>query len=203
MNTRNIFLFVICALSGLPGLLLAPRAEAAEALPIVRLETNLGNIDMELYPAYAPITVGNFLRLVDDGFYDGLIFHRVIANFMVQAGGFDAEMNRREDPVTIFNESRNGLLNRKRYVAMARLDDPDSAGTQFFINVRRNSNLDGSMKAPGYAVFAKVIGGWDVVHEIELSDTGIKAGMAAVPDTSIVIRQASRLGSTDAAATAN
>ena len=201
MNTRNIFLFVICALSGLPGLSLA--AEAAQALPIVRLETNLGNIDMELYPAYAPITVENFLRLVDDGFYDGLIFHRVIANFMVQAGGFDAEMNRREDPVTIFNESRNGLLNRKQYVAMARLDDPDSAGTQFFINVRRNSNLDGSMRAPGYAVFAKVIDGWDVVQEIELSDTGIKAGMAAVPDTPIVIRQATRLGSTDAAAAAN
>ena len=201
MNTRNIFLFVICALSGLPGLSLA--ADAAQALPIVRLETNLGNIDMELYPAYAPITVGNFLRLVDDGFYDGLIFHRVIANFMVQAGGFDAEMNRREDPVTIFNESRNGLLNRKQYVAMARLDDPDSAGTQFFINVRRNSNLDGSMRAPGYAVFAKVIDGWDVVQEIELSDTGIKAGMAAVPDTPIVIRQATRLGSTDAAAAAN
>lgn len=198
MNTRNIFLFVICALSGLPG-----AADAAQALPIVRLETNLGNIDMELYPAYAPITVGNFLRLVDDGFYDGLIFHRVIANFMVQAGGFDAEMNRREDPVTIFNESRNGLLNRKQYVAMARTDDPDSAGTQFFINVRRNSNLDGSMRAPGYAVFAKVIDGWDVVQEIELSDTGIKAGMAAVPDTPIVIRQATRLGSTDAAAAAN
>ncbi|MCZ6712078.1 MAG: peptidylprolyl isomerase [Gammaproteobacteria bacterium] len=203
MNTRNIFLFVICALSGLPGFSFAPQAEAAEALPIVRLETNLGNIDMELYPTYAPITVENFLRLVDDGFYDGLIFHRVIANFMIQAGGFDAEMNRREDPVTIFNESRNGLLNRKQYVAMARLDDPDSAGTQFFINVRRNSNLDGSMRAPGYAVFAKVIGGWDVVQEIELSDTGIQAGMAAVPDTPIVIRQATRLGSTNDDVAAN
>ncbi len=193
MMTRSIFLFAISALAGLPDCAFAGQAEAAEALPRVRLQTSLGNIDLELYPAYAPITVENFLRLVDDGFYEGLIFHRVIANFMIQAGGFDSEMNRRDEPGTIVNESRNGLLNRKKYVAMARLSDPDSAGTQFFINVARNESLDGGRATPGYAVFGKVIGGWNVVTEIELSDTGMKAGMADVPETPIVIKQATRL----------
>jgi peptidyl-prolyl cis-trans isomerase A (cyclophilin A) len=203
MNTRIIFLFLVAAaLAGLAGHALAQDAEAAkaEAPPRVRLETSLGNIDLELYPEYAPITVENFLRLVDAGFYNGLIFHRVIANFMIQTGGYDAEMNYRDEPGTIVNESSNGLLNRKQYLAMARLSDPDSAGTQFFINVRRNPNLDASRGKPGYAVFGKVIGGWDVVEEIELSDTGIKAGMPAVPDTPIVIKQATRLGATVPAA---
>jgi peptidyl-prolyl cis-trans isomerase A (cyclophilin A) len=130
---------------------------------------------------------------VDDEFYNGLIFHRVIANFMIQAGGYDAEMTYRNEPGTIVNESANGLLNRKGYLAMARLADPDSAGAQFFINVRRNPHLDGKRGAPGYAVFGKVVAGWDVVEEIELSDTGIKAGMPAVPDTPILINQAIRL----------
>jgi cyclophilin family peptidyl-prolyl cis-trans isomerase len=197
MNTRIIFLFALSALIGLSGSAFAADDDAgaqAAALPQVRLETNLGNIDFELYPEYAPITVANFLRLVDDDFYDGLIFHRVIAGFMVQAGGFDSQMSYREESATITNESLNGLLNRTQYVAMARLSDPDSAGSQFFINVGRNENLDGRRGRPGYSVFAKVIGGWDVVQEIEQAKTGTKDGMSDVPDTPIVIKQAIRLG---------
>jgi len=193
MITRSVFLFLAFAMGVQPGALCAAEPDQAAPPPQVRLETSVGNIDIELYPRYAPITVANFLRLVDDGFYDGLIFHRVIANFMIQAGGFDAQMQAREPPSTIVNESPNGLLNRKQYVAMARQDDPDSAAAQFFINVRNNPHLDGARGQPGYTVFGKVIGGWDVVQEIELADTSIKNGMAAVPDAPIVILKARRL----------
>jgi peptidyl-prolyl cis-trans isomerase A (cyclophilin A) len=191
MMTRILFLLTVFALWAFsePGF--------ADDPPRVRLETSLGNIELELYPDRAPITVANFLQLVDDGFYQGLIFHRVIANFMIQGGGFDSQMGYHEAPATIVNESSNGLLNRKRYVAMARTDHPDSAGAQFFVNVRRNPHLDGKRGAAGYAVFGKVIEGWDVVEEIELSDTGIKAGMPAVPDTAIVINSATLLNPPD------
>ncbi|MDH3641194.1 MAG: peptidylprolyl isomerase [Gammaproteobacteria bacterium] len=191
MNIRTKLLYTLLVIAYLPGWTFAEEAQAAN--PQVRLETSLGTIDIELYPEFAPVTVENFLGLVDDDFYNGLIFHRVIANFMIQAGGYDSDMNYRNEPGTIVNESANGLLNRKGYLAMARLTDPDSAGAQFFINVRRNPHLDGKRGAPGYAVFGKVTAGWDVVEEIELSDTGIKAGMPAVPDTPIVINRAIRL----------
>jgi peptidyl-prolyl cis-trans isomerase A (cyclophilin A) len=137
--------------------------------------------------------VTNFLRLVDDGFYDGLIFHRVIANFMIQTGGYDAGMNEREPPGTVPNESFNGLRNRTGTLAMARLEDPDSADAQFFINVNDNAHLDAAPGVPGYTVFGRVIAGMDVVTDIELADTGIRAGMAAVPETPIVLERAERL----------
>ena len=176
----------------------AAGAAANDPEPKVRLTTSLGNIDVLLFPDRAPLSVANFLRLVDDGFYDGLIFHRVIANFMIQAGGFDAEMNYREAPGTVANESFNGLKNRKFRLAMARQNDPDSAGAQFFINVRNNPHLDAKSRQPGYSVFGEVIDGQDVVQEIELVDTanftmddGSK--MAAVPETPVVIIEATRL----------
>lgn len=167
---------------------------AGEAqVPKVRLLTTLGTIEVELYPDHAPATVENFLQLVDDGFYDGVIFHRVIANFMIQAGSFDAHMRPREAPRTVPNESFNGLLNRKGYLAMARADDPDSAAADFYINVAANEHLDAGPGKPGYTVFGRVIAGWEAVEEIELSDTGIRAGMPAVPDEPIVILEASRI----------
>ena len=176
----------------------AAGAAANDPEPKVRLTTTLGNIDVVLFPDRAPLSVANFLRLVDDGFYDGLIFHRVIANFMIQAGGFDAEMNYRDVPGTVANESFNGLKNRKFRLAMARQNDPDSAGAQFFINVRTNPHLDATSRQPGYSVFGEVIDGQNVVQEIELVDTanftmddGSK--MAAVPETPVVIIEATRL----------
>lgn len=166
--------------------------------PTVRLTTTLGDIDIALYPERAPLTVANFLRLVDDGFYDGLIFHRVIANFMIQAGGYDAQMNYREPPATVANESFNGQRNRKYRVAMARQSHPDSADAQFFINVNNNSHLDARPGEPGYSVFGEVVAGHDVVEEIELADTvnfdaGDGVRMAGVPETPIVITRAIRL----------
>jgi cyclophilin family peptidyl-prolyl cis-trans isomerase len=176
-----------------------PAAEETES-PKVRLTTTLGDIDIALYPERAPVTVANFLRLVDDGFYDGLIFHRVIANFMIQAGGYDEQMNYREPPATVPNESFNGLRNRKYRLAMARQSHPDSADAQFFINVNNNSHLDARPGEPGYTVFGEVIAGHDVVEEIELTDTinydaGDGVRMAAVPETPIVITAAARLPS--------
>jgi len=166
--------------------------------PKVRLTTTAGNIDIALYPERAPLTVANFLRLVDDGFYDGLIFHRVIANFMIQGGGYDAQMNYREPPATVANESFNGMRNRKYRIAMARQSHPDSADAQFFINVNNNTHLDARPGEPGYTVFGEVIAGHDVVEEIELADTinydaGDGVRMAAVPETAIVITHAARL----------
>ncbi len=196
------YLLMILLLS-LSGAIDAAAQDAAGAAvndpePKVRLTTTLGDIDVLLFPDRAPLSVANFLRLVDDGFYDGLIFHRVIANFMIQAGGFDAEMNYREAPGTVANESFNGLKNRKFRLAMARQNDPDSAGAQFFINVRTNPHLDATSRQPGYSVFGEVIDGQDVVEEIELVDTanfslddGSK--MAAVPETPVVIIEATRL----------
>jgi len=166
---------------------------AAADNPKVRLTTNLGNIDIELYPEKAPHSVANFLDLVDTGFYDGLIFHRVVAGFVIQAGGYDEKLTYRSPPRTVPNESSNGLPNRKYSVAMARLNDPDSADTQFFINLKHNTNLDGSRVEPGYTVFGQVIAGMDVVHEIELLDTHIEAGMAGVPEQDAIITRARRL----------
>ncbi len=179
-------------------LCVATAAFAAEPVepagnPLVRLETSLGNIDIELYPDKAPKSVSNFLALVDDGFYDGLVFHRVVAGFVIQAGGYDANLTYRDPPGTVDNESRNGLSNRKYSVAMARLADPDSADTQFYINVKDNPHLDGSRVTPGYTVFGQVIAGKEVVHEIELVDTHLEAGMAGVPETDVVIVHARRL----------
>ncbi|MFU8813970.1 MAG: peptidylprolyl isomerase [Pseudomonadales bacterium] len=165
----------------------------AETDPRVRLVTTSGTIDVQLFPDKAPQTVANFLRLVDDGFYDGLIFHRVIANFMIQTGGYDAAMNYREAPASVPNESFNGLRNRPGKLAMARLADPDSADSQFFINVNHNTHLDAAPGQPGYTVFGQVVAGMDVVTDIELSDTGRQAGMAGVPETPIVVERAKRL----------
>lgn len=171
----------------------AVSAADEEAAPRVRLTTSVGVIDLELLPDRAPRTVANFLRLVDDGFYDGLIFHRVIANFVIQAGGYDAAMAYREPPGTVANESFNGLKNLRGTVAMARLADPDSADSQFFINVNDNAHLDATPGQPGYTVFARVVDGMDVVTDIELVDTGRRAGMVGVPEAPVVIESARRL----------
>lgn len=192
---------LLCVLIlGLQGGVAAQAEEAQEetAKPKVRLSTTLGDIDLALFPDRAPLTVANFLRLVDDGFYDGLIFHRVIANFMIQAGGHDAEMHYRDPPATVPNESFNGLRNRKFRIAMARQSDPDSADAQFFINVSNNTHLDAKPGTPGYTVFGEVIAGHEVVEQIELADTvnfdlGDGTRMAAVPASPIVITKATRL----------
>ena len=170
----------------------AASGESDEA-PIVRLDTSAGTIDIQLFPEKAPLTVANFLQLVEQNFYDGLTFHRVVANFVIQAGGYDAAMQQREPPRTVANESFNGLTNRRGTVAMARLADPDSADAQFYINVNDNAHLDAQPGKPGYTVFGKVIAGMEAVTDIELSDTGVRDGMVGVPQQPIVINSLRRL----------
>jgi peptidyl-prolyl cis-trans isomerase B (cyclophilin B) len=168
-------------------------AQAQEKNPMVLLETSLGNIKIELYRDKAPITVENFLRYVNDRFYDGTIFHRVIPDFMIQGGGFDQEMRQKPTRPPIKNEADNGLKNQAGTVAMARTSVVDSATSQFFINTKDNPFLDhrdNSAAGYGYAVFGKVVEGMDVVHKIEHVKTGPRAGHRDVPLEPVVIRSA-------------
>ena len=159
----------------------------ARTIPGVSLVTNKGAIEIELLPKFAPKHVANFLSLVEEEFYVGLVFHRVIPNFMIQAGGYDGDLNYKASERRVENESFNGLKNKRLTLAMARLNDPDSADTQFFINVRDNPHLDAQPGQPGYTVFGKVVDGLDVIETIELTDTHLRMGMVAVPEETIII----------------
>lgn len=157
--------------------------------PLVAMETTAGRIVIELYPWLAPLSVENFLAYVEDGFYDGLIFHRVMPEFVIQAGGYDIEMNQREPGAVIRNESDNGLRNVRGTIAMARFSPPHSASSQFYINVFDNRQLDhrGVTNGWGYAVFGSVRDGIEVVDSISMVKTGVIAGMADVPLEPVVI----------------
>jgi cyclophilin family peptidyl-prolyl cis-trans isomerase len=159
--------------------------------PRVELVTSQGSMVLELDPVKAPITTENFLRYVRDGHYDGLIFHRVIAGFMAQAGGYDAEFAERETREPIQNESRNGLSNERGTIAMARTNDPHSASAQFFINLVDNHRLDGAPGRWGYAVFGRLTEGLDVLDEIGALPTGRGGPFPTdVPVRPVVIEQA-------------
>lgn len=167
-------------------------AQGDEKHPVVVLETSMGPISIALYPDKAPITVANFLKYVDDGFYDNLVFHRVIPGFMIQGGGMDEKMVEKKDGVRarIKNESSNGLSNVRGTIAMARTSDPNSATCQFFINHGDNANLDNA--GGGYTVFGKVIGGMDVVDKIAKVETTSKGFHENVPVQAVVIKSAKR-----------
>ncbi|KXS53543.1 MAG: peptidyl-prolyl cis-trans isomerase B [Marinobacter sp. T13-3] len=160
---------------------------------MILLQTNLGDIKLELDYDKAPETAKNFEQYVRDGFYDGLIFHRVIPNFMVQGGGFEPGMQPRKTREPIQNEADNGLSNKAGTIAMARTMDPHSATAQFFINVEDNGFLDHSGKNAegwGYCVFGKVVEGMDTVNKIRASRTTMTAGHQDVPQQDIVIEKA-------------
>jgi peptidyl-prolyl cis-trans isomerase B (cyclophilin B) len=160
---------------------------------LVKLSTNFGDITLELNAEKAPITVANFLKYVEDGFYDGLIFHRVIDGFMVQGGGFDANMKQKSTLEPIKNEANNGLSNDRYTIAMARTSIPDSASSQFFINVADNGFLNHTAPTPsgwGYCVFGKVVEGMDVIDKIKSVKTTSRAGHQDVPVDPVVIQQA-------------
>lgn len=163
---------------------------AEETNPLVRLETNRGAIELEIYVDKSPITAKNFLDLVAENHYEGLIFHRVISGFMIQGGGFDRDMKQKMVASTIKNESFNGVSNSMGTISMARTDAPDSASAQFFINVADNTFLDAKGTQAGYAVFGKVVEGMEVVHDIEASETGNEAGYKNVPIEKTIIHSA-------------
>ena len=150
---------------------ISARSEDAQN-PKVLIQTTDGDITIELFADKSPITVENFLRYVDEGHYDGTVFHRVIPNFMIQGGGFTAALEEKATHEPIVNESRNKLHNTRGTLAMARTSDPDSATAQFFINQRSNLRLDWSPGNDGYTVFGEVTEGMQVVDIIALSDTG-------------------------------
>ena len=166
--------------------------KALSANPQVLIETSLGNIVVELYPEKAPKTVANFLNYVNSGFYKDTIFHRVMNHFMIQGGGFKADMSEKPTSEPIINEAANGLTNEVGTIAMARTSDPDSATAQFFINLENNVALNYQGPEPdliGYCVFGRVLKGMDVVREIGITPTINVGPFYNVPKTAIVIHQ--------------
>jgi peptidyl-prolyl cis-trans isomerase B (cyclophilin B) len=164
-----------------------------KANPMVRLTTNYGELEIELYKSKAPVTVDNFLRYVKEGFYDGTIFHRVIPNFMNQGGGFEPGMKQKQTHSPIENEADNGLKNERGTLAMARTNDPHSATSQFFINTKDNDFLNHTGKSPqgwGYAVFARVTKGMETVDKIAAVPTGNVGMHGDVPKDDVVIQKA-------------
>jgi cyclophilin family peptidyl-prolyl cis-trans isomerase len=161
------------------------------------MQTSLGDITLELYPDKAPKTVENFLRYVDEGFYDGTIFHRVIYEFMIQGGGFTQDLKQKKAHAPVRNEADNGLKNDKGSIAMARTSDPHSATAQFFINHKDNDFLNfksKDFKGWGYSVFGKVIKGMDVVQKIAEQPTASKgAGFEDAPKSNVLIKNIKRL----------
>jgi peptidyl-prolyl cis-trans isomerase A (cyclophilin A) len=202
VGRKNSGLFVVVMVGvGLCACLLSGTAHAqnGDKHPVVILDTSLGPITIELDQEKAPITVENFLKYVDDGFYDGLIFHRVMPGFMIQGGGFDTQMMEKKQGQKgeIKNESSNGLSNEKGTIAMARRGDVNSAQNQFFINHKDNPGLNYPIRG-GYTVFGKVIDGMDVVEKIAKVKTTIKREgrtgqpFEDVPAETVVIKTARR-----------
>jgi cyclophilin family peptidyl-prolyl cis-trans isomerase len=190
-------LFALILLVTLPGVAQdeaePARAEPRANNPTVILETNYGRIEAELFADQAPKTVANFLDYARDGHYDGTLFHRVIDNFMIQGGGFDADFRQKPTREPIDNEADNGLSNERGTLAMARSNDPHSATSQFFINVADNDFLDHRNKLSGrtwgYAVFGKVVEGMDVVEEIAGVETTARGMHRDVPVDPVVIER--------------
>jgi cyclophilin family peptidyl-prolyl cis-trans isomerase len=177
------------------GLLAGSSTAAQDKNPVVEIDTTLGAIKVELYEKKAPITVKNFLKYVDDKFYDGVVFHRVIPGFMIQGGGMEPGLKEKQTREKIKNEAGNGVKNERGTIAMARTMDPDSATAQFFINLKDNDFLDraNARDKVGYAVFGKVISGMDVVDKIAAVETGSRGGHRDVPVKDVVIKSIRRV----------
>ena len=183
---KSIFLRLIAA----AAITLLVSANAHAGMVKVLMQTSMGNITLELDQEKAPRTVENFVAYAKEGFYEGTIFHRVINDFMIQGGGFDANMQRKNTHPPIRNEAKNGLKNVRGSIAMARTNAPHSASSQFFINHKNNDFLDyPSRDGWGYCVFGKVTEGMDVVDKIAAQPVGNKGRMQNVPNTPITIEK--------------
>ncbi len=190
MPTKRHTLSILGGLALAGGMLLTSAAQAADQ-PRVKLATSMGDIVVELNPEKAPKTVANFLQYVNDKFYDGTIFHRVIGNFMIQGGGFTPDMQQKPARSPIPLEANSGLKNNTYTIAMARTAVPDSATAQFFINVQNNDSLNApNPDGHGYAVFGKVVSGNDVVDKIKAVQTGNAGPHQNVPKTPVIIKSA-------------
>jgi peptidyl-prolyl cis-trans isomerase A (cyclophilin A) len=191
-------LYLCLGAASVLGLLMLTAVDADAAPddnPVVVLETSKGPITIELDRQRAPITVENFLKYVDEGFFDGLVFHRVIPDFMIQGGGMDDKLNEKTKGIhaQIKNEASNGLSNKRGTIAMARTSNPDSASSQFFINLVDNArSLDPRTGSAGYAVFGKVTAGMEAVDAIATVSTAQRGPHGDVPTTPVYINSAKR-----------
>lgn len=196
-NSVKRALIVMPALFAILLTLVLPASALAEELPKVRFVTSEGAFELQLRPDVAPETVDNFLSYVDQGFYDGTIFHRVIAGFMIQGGGFDKNMARKPTNDPIVNEAVATLPNLRGTIAMARTNAPNSATSQFFVNVAKNDFLNAGVSGAGYAVFGKVTDGMGVIDRIAGVETGRRQGMADVPLQPVIIESVTLVSSED------
>jgi peptidyl-prolyl cis-trans isomerase A (cyclophilin A) len=160
---------------------------------MIRFETSHGAFTVELFPKEAPVSVENFLRYVDDGFFDGTIFHRIVPGFVIQGGGLTADFSNKKTRPPISNEAKNGLKNGRGYLSMARTSDISSATSQFFVNLVDNAFLDHGPRDYGYAVFGRVTEGMDVIDKIARVGTGRRKGYTDAPLEDVVITAARRL----------
>lgn len=160
---------------------------------MIRFETTLGNFTVEFYEKEAPVTVANFLRYVDDGFFDGTVFHRIVPGFVIQGGGFTGDMEQKRTQPPIKNEADNGLKNARGSLSMARTNDVNSATSQFFVNLKDNDFLDHKRGNFGYAVFARVTEGMEVIDKIAAVETGRRRGHDDVPLEPVVMTSVRRI----------
>lgn len=174
-------------------LLGSPLLRAASINPKVLLQTNVGQLTIELFPHEAPVTVKNFLENVDNNFYNDTIFHSVVPGFFIQGGGLTADFANKEVPASIKNEAANGLKNEAFMVSMARAASSDSATAQFFINIQNNPSLNANGKHTGYAVFGKVIEGMDIVDKISLQPRGMYDKFPEAPNVAVRILKVERI----------
>jgi peptidyl-prolyl cis-trans isomerase A (cyclophilin A) len=160
---------------------------------MIRFETTLGNFTIEFHEKEAPQTVANFLRYIDDGFFDGTIFHRIVPGFVIQGGGFTEDMTQKRTHPSIKNEADNGLKNDRGTLSMARTSDVNSATSQFFVNLKDNEFLDHKKGNFGYAVFARVTEGMDVIDKIAAVETGRRRGFDDVPVQPVIMKSVRRI----------
>jgi peptidyl-prolyl cis-trans isomerase A (cyclophilin A) len=160
---------------------------------MIRFETTLGDFTIELLEKEAPLSVANFLRYIDDEFFDGTIFHRIVPGFVIQGGGFTEDMTQKTTQPPVKNEADNGLKNKRGTLSMARTNDINSATSQFFVNLKDNDFLDHSSANFGYAVFARVTEGMDVVDKIAAVKTGRRRGFDDVPEDAVIMKSVRRI----------
>jgi peptidyl-prolyl cis-trans isomerase A (cyclophilin A) len=160
---------------------------------MIRFETNLGDFTIQFFEKEAPLSVANFTSYIDEGYFDGTIFHRIVPGFVIQGGGFTEDMTQKKTKAPVKNEADNGLKNSRGTLSMARTNDINSATSQFFVNLKDNDSLDHSRGNFGYAVFAKVTEGMDVVDKIAAVATGRKKGFDDVPVDAVTMKSVRRV----------
>jgi peptidyl-prolyl cis-trans isomerase A (cyclophilin A) len=160
---------------------------------MIRFETSLGDFTIEFYEKEAPESVANFMRYIDDGFFDGTIFHRIVPGFVIQGGGFTEDLSQKRTKPAVKNEADNGLKNSRGTLSMARTNDINSATSQFFVNLKDNDFLDHSRGNFGYAVFARVTQGMEVIDKIAAVETGRKRGFDDVPLEAVIMKSVRRV----------